>query len=249
MVYRWLLCCYFLGWLVASWVYYTDGPKYLTYLTNWGFMTYNSYLLVAALSTLGSFLSDYKDNTMPSTRDESINQRPLGCCGYKTNKLRWYQMIQWFLFTVGSELAFVIMCLFWTMLYRGGEVDRFSANVHLVNGLVALIDFWVTAIPVNLLHFVYLMVYSMVYSLFNGIYFATTKEIIYPVLDYENKLGAAIAIVLISALIIVPIIHTVFYLMYLLKVWILHCCFGQSQTTGDEESRPIVDKEFDDCST
>lgn len=247
MLYRWIISCYFLGWLIASWIY--SSPRYITYLTNWGFITYNTYLLVAALSTMVSYFTDYREDKKPSRGAEPNYERPSGCCGPRVNTLRWYQRIQWFLFTIGNELAFGIMCLFWTLLYRGGEFEKFSANVHLLNGLVAFIDFWVTAMPINILHVFYLMAYGVVYSLFNGIYFAATGNIVYPVIDYGNKIGEAIGLVISSVFLVLPAIHFTFYLMYLLKLWILHCCFGTRQFTQDEESRPIVEKEFETYST
>ncbi len=244
LVYRWIIAIYFLAWNIATGVY-SDSPKYFTFLTIWGFTTYNTFLLVAALSTMISYLSDYKEGEHKFSRKDDFTIKKLsGCCGYQDNKLSWYQMIHWFLFTIGNELAFVILLLFWTMLYRGGPVDRFSANVHLVNGLVAVIDFWVSGIPVNLLHFVYLMIYGMVYIVFTGIYFAVSNEVVYPVLDYENRIGTAIAVVLCTIFIILPLIHVLFfYGMYLAKSAIMRCCFKRRQLYEDEDYRPVDDKE------
>ncbi len=151
----------------------------------------------------------------------------------------WYQIIHWLFFTIGNELAFVILLLYWILLYRGGPVDGINANTHLVNGLVAVLDLWVSGVPVNLLHFIYLMIYGSIYVIFTGIYFVFTNDIIYPVIDYENGLGTAIVVAICSPIIAFPLGHILFYFMYLGKLWIMHCCFRQRyeplQTHEDEE--------------
>ena len=117
LIYRWVIAFYFLGWIITSWAT-TSGPRYLIFLTNWGFISYNMYLHVSAVSTTISYLSTHfickRDESEFSRKDEFIIKKPSGCCGYGDNKISWYQMIHWFFYSIGNEIAFVILVDQWT---------------------------------------------------------------------------------------------------------------------------------------
>jgi len=89
-------------------------------------------------------------------------------------------------------MAFCVLLLYWSLLYRGGPVDGINANTHLTNGLIALVDLWVSGTPVQILHFIYLQAFGVAYAVFTGIYYVAGgtniggQPYVYPVLDYEN---------------------------------------------------------------
>ena len=234
------MACYFLAWLITSGVS-TGTPRWFVFLTHWCFMLYNAYLIVAALSVTTKFLTVHcfcrGDESYDRLRkDAFLFEKPSGCCGYSDNKLSWYQVIHWVLFLYGNELAFAVLICYWTLLYtEGTEVDGVNANVHLVNGLVALIDLWVTAVPVNFLHFLYPIIFGVIYSLFSGIYFAITKDIIYErVLDYGEHLALAVGSVIGVVLLLLPGVHViVFYLQYLGKYWFLYWFFNRKEEAAN----------------
>ena len=209
-----------------------NGPEYLIFLSNWAFITYNLYLFISAISTTASYLSTYlssRDERDFSREDEFAIKKPSGCCGYADNKISWYQMIHWLFFTIGNEMAFIIMILYWTLLYDGESVDGINANTHLVNGLIAFLDFWISGVPVNLLHIIYLVTYGAVYTVMTGIYFAASNESVYPVLDYDEEAGPAVGLIFATIFLILPILHSFFFFMYLGKVWMMYCCFGRKE--------------------
>ncbi len=250
LVYRWIIAFYFLGWIIANWVVTTEGRRYFVILTNWAFITYNLYLIIAALSTTVSYLSTHfickQAEDEFSREDDFVIKKLSGCCGYQDNKLSWYQMIHWLFFTIGNELAFVILLLYWILLYRGGPVDGINANTHIVNGFVAVVDFVVSGVPVNLLHFIYLMIYGSIYVIFTGIYFVFTNDIIYPVIDYENRRVTATVVDVCLAIIVFPLVHILFYFMYLDKLWIMYRSFRPSyellQTDYEDEENASGDQ-------
>lgn len=228
------MALYFLSWLIVSGVE-SGGPLYLIFLTNWAFITYNMYLIISALSTTTKFLTVHficsREDDDFSRSSEFVIKKPAGCCGAMDNRLSWYQMVHWLFFTLGNELALVILILYWSLLYSGGPIDGISANTHLVNGLVAVVDFGVTGVPINLFHFVYLTAYGAIYGLFTGLYFVGTGgDVVYPsVLDYNNSIGFAVGVVVGVVLVGLPLIHIiVFYLLHLVKYWVLYYLFGWS---------------------
>ncbi len=239
VAYRWILAIYFSCWIVESWRV-ANGPLYFAYLTSWAFLTFNAYLVIATISTTVSYLSAHFINPREerefSREKFGVRHRPSGCFGHADNVLCWYQKLHWLSFTIGSETAFVITLLYWVLLYRGGHVSAISANTHLTNGLVAIADLWVCGLPVHLLHVVYLMLFGALYVVFTGIYFVVSDSVIYTkFLDYEDMLGVAIAVVLCSILLLLPVVHTIcFYLQYLARAWLVHC-YLQRKDRGKQQ--------------
>lgn len=154
-------------------------------------------------------------------------EKPKGCCGAKTDHTTWYQKIQWFLFNIGTEMAFCVLLLYWSLLYRGGPVDGINANTHLTNGLIALVDLWVSGTPVQILHFIYLQVFGVVYAVFTGIYYVAGgtniggQPYIYPVLDYENGTALAVGIEVGVVVVLLPAIHLFWFVQYAARYWLV----------------------------
>ena len=216
----------------------SDGPSYFTFLTNWAFIAYNLYLIIAALSTTTKFLTVhviyrqcYGEAELDRVQNEDYSLKsPSGCCGYSDNKLTWYQMIHWFFFNIGNIQAFGILILYWGILYREGPVSGTSINTHLINGLISIVDLWVSGLPVNLLHLFWIMIYGAIYGIFTGVYFVISGASVYPVLDYEDGIGLAVGLVVGVTLVFLPLVHIlIFYLQYLARFWIMRCYFSRKQ--------------------
>ena len=246
LAYRWLLVVYFASWIVMFWTMTDSTPVAFIYLTKWAFITFNVYLLTAAISTTASYLSAHfvrprGQRDFPGEGDLATSgNQPMGCCGYHGNTLRWYQMLHWLTFTIGNEPALVTTLLYWALVYRGEHVSAVSINVHLVNGLVAILDVWVSGIPINLLHIVYLMLYGISYVLFTGIYYVASESVIYEaILDYGEGVGVAVAVVLCSIGLLLPLVHVVcFYLPYLGRCWVVQCWLQRRCVEDQQQAVP-----------
>ncbi len=120
----------------------------------------------------------------------------------------WYQKLQWLLHTIGTGMAVCVMVLYWGLLYRGGTVDGINANTHLTNGLLALLDIWVSGTPIRILHVVYLQLFCGVYTTLTGIYFAASNgDFVYDIIDYDERpVTASVSVVVIALIILVD--HT-----------------------------------------
>ena len=190
-------------------------------------------MIVAAVSTTVKFISihfickreeeEYTRVSEHALNKDFLVKKSSGCCGCGDYDISWYQTVHWFTFVIGNEIAFVVFILYFIILYRGEQIDGINANVHLVNGLVSLVDIWISGIPVNFVHFIYLMTYGALYTIFTGIYYATTRDVIYGPLDYGENLGLAVGICVGVVLLFLPFVHcVVFYLQYKARFWILY---------------------------
>ena len=233
---------YFINWLVISGVS-ASSPTYFIFLTNWAFLVFNAYLIVAAFAVTAKYISVHLICRPPeeefSHRYEVRTRAPAGCCGYSDNSINWYQMLQWVFYLLGTELAVTITLLYWALLYRGTTIDGVNANTHLVNGICALLEVWISGIPVNTLHVIYTMIFGSVYVIFTGLYFKESEgNIVYTVVDYKNAVGQAIGICILVVLIVVPAIHfAIFYSQYKLKELILYCIFKDKSMQRDEPTK------------
>ena len=221
LVYRWVLVFYFLGWLIASGVIAGDAT-YFTFLTNWSFLVFNGYLIIAALAVTAKYISVH---LIWKVSKEEISQRPqirtkplAGCCGCKENGISWYQKVQWLFYLLATESAFLVMITYWGLLYEGGRVSAVSFHTHLINGILSLADAWICGVPTNTLHLIYVMTFGLCYVIFTSIYFAGSGITLYSVLDYENSVGPAVRTIVILILVVTPTVHlAVFYFSSKLK--------------------------------
>ena len=126
--------------------------------------------------------------------------------------------LSWFLFLIGGEAAVIIAILFWTTEYNfAGATSIMSIHLHLVNAIVALVDLWVSGVPVFLLHFVYIQIFGAVYVVFTGVYASANTTAIYPVLDYKSNPGLAVGLAVGMVVLGTVVVHMLFLVQYLCR--------------------------------
>ena len=76
------------------------------------------------------------------------------CCKQNGNKTNYCcDKLTWLLFVIGAEGAIIICILFWAMEYSEFfTTGKISLHIHLVNAVMALVDLWISGVPVYLLH-------------------------------------------------------------------------------------------------
>ena len=256
LTYRWLIAFYFLGWVIAGGVR-SGNPKFFIYLTNWSIVLWVIYLLFAAASaTFKSVVVQYPSTDTSTSAHPELIEVSQGCCGIEDDGTSWYQKIQWLLSTLGTVVALSVLVLYWAVIYDRdtAEVDGVNANTHLTNGLVAIFDIWFSGTPVRILHLVYPILYGVSFSVFSGIYFAAGGEdpfgnpYIYEQLNYEDNPGLAAGLCIAASLVLLPFIHLVLYVVYVLRVWCIrliwkHCCNKSEDNNGDQAGETLPMKE------
>ena len=195
------------------------------------------YLLFSAISLSVDFLWQLLLRRSRATEK--------GCCSQKhqicqnedfhdnidSQKTHWMSSlavkIQWLLFTVGTEFAVAITLLYWTLFYQPRSEHNFfsldSLHIHLINGVVALVDLWLSGTPVRLYHCLYSVLFAASYFIFTVIYYAAGgmdpagNRFIYPFLNYKSNPVPAVGIGIGCALVMMTAIHFVFYLQFIVR--------------------------------
>ena len=194
---------------------------------------------------------------MQVNNSQQLLQKPSGCCGVKNDRISWYEKVHWVLFFLGTEMAVIISLLFWALFYdpqsKAELLGHFNVVLHLVNGVVAFVDLWVSGVPVRLYHVVYVIIVGSIYAIFTGFYYAagggnefSNGTYIYPQLDYGKMPGEASALVLITVLIVGPVVHLFFYINYVLREGLLYlvkmCCRSVCHKENKETNEMAEDE-------
>lgn len=240
VIYRWVVQLYFLFWFVIVAVDAATsllGFKCFIYVSYWAFLLWNVYLLYAAVATTMAFRG------MPSSQQHTPTAKEMIDSGRAEGKAASCQLqnkssgggasvverLHWLLFTLGNEAVVSISILFW-VFFHGTEnrellFNPISLHVHLVSGIVALVDLCVASIPVCLTHAVYIALFGATYVVFTGVYYALNgtdpggHPYIYPMLNYESNPVFAAGLAVGCVLGYLVLVHLVFFGLYLARAW------------------------------
>lgn len=236
---------YFLVWLLITVIHAADFIKfkYLIFLTHWGFLAWNCYLVLAALTATAAYC---RENHLASSREK----RPHEDCGrlsasssdceqlVHSGRRRSSQTasptpslackLHWVLFLIGGEYAVVITALYW-VFYHGSAQSQHnlysldSLNIHMINGIFAAVDLWISGVPVRLCHAIYSIAFGCCYFLFTILYYVAGgtnpegERFIYPFLDYASNPRAAVALAICCSVFGVGFVHCLFFFHYVLR--------------------------------
>lgn len=232
VIYRWVVLLYFFVWFVVVCVDAATsvlGFKCLIYVSYWGFLLWIVYLVYAAVATTVACSrrvpmaknvdSRYAEGKVVSSRPQNKSS-----CGTTVA-----ERLHWLLFTLGNEAAVSITILFWVFFHNTESQELLfnpiSLHIHLVNGFVALIDVWLTSIPICLAHAAYIMLFGAAYIVFTGVYYALNgtdpggHSYIYPMLNYESNPAFAAGLAIGCVLGYLMLIHLLFFTLYLVRTW------------------------------
>ena len=165
----------------------------------------------------GSRAAGALSDTSPATQSCSQDSDNINCCDKLT----------WLLFSIAAEGEVGICTLFWaTEYYKNDAVSGISLQLHLINALVALLDLWVSGVPVYLLHVVYVEISASFYVVFTVVYYAfggtdlEGERTTYPILNYGSRPGLAVFVAIGLALVGGAVIHTIFFLLCKCRQWL-----------------------------
>ena len=217
------------------------------------------YTVWSAISVTAKFIQVHvicKDRYSYQQTDlesSNLQNAPTLYCGLATDELSWYQKVQWFLFTVGAEMAVASTLLYWSLKHEvnsGFTNPAVNVPINLLNAIVAMLDTWLTGIPIRILHGVYLIIFGAGFQLFTGIYYAANgtdisgKHSINQIPNYNKNPGVSAIIDIAIPFIILPIIHLLFFLNYLMRESLLYiakskCIRKRSSPKRSKESNPF----------
>ncbi|KAJ3656189.1 hypothetical protein Zmor_015285 [Zophobas morio] len=223
VVYRWAVAIFFVITLFLCFIEDWNEPvsfqvKFLLYFTNWAYIISTFQAVVIADLTTKVF-------------------RRL--CKKSRSNLKCYQ-VYWLSNILSTDIAFLVTIWYWTFIYNP-KVDVLSlANIfkHALNSVVAMVDLFIVAHPVRLLHGIYSAVFLVVYGLFSAAYYVcgglgkNGYTYMYTFLDWRKPwctFGICMGLV-----VIVNILHSVVWLLYQLRKWI------RSKYFSTEEDRHLI---------
>ena len=116
------------------------------------------------------------------------------------------------------------------VLSAGDPVDPVNFTVHAFNSIYILIDFFITAMPIRLLHFWHGILYGLLYVVFSIIYLGaggTDKDgnnYIYGILDFFGKPATAFTVAALSVFVLAPLLWLLIYGIFNLRTFMSRKC-------------------------
>ena len=256
IIYRWVVAGFFAGWLIAAGLsYINDGDaKFFILLTNWGFLLFNVHLIWSTIVSTVDFCREFiccrqsyiesDAGEIRSTAYERDLETPTGCCGRSYNKIKWYHMIQWALFVIGTEIAVAITIIYWPLIYNPNDsINGIRFNTHGTQAIIAVIELLAAGVPVRFYHFYFSMIFGAIFVVFSGIYYAAGgmnlagDPFIYSILDYGNNPGGAVGIIFGVVFLLLPIVHVLFYLAYVARYWVVYLIYSKCMSSTPDHTR------------
>lgn len=150
----------------------------------------------------------------------------------------WYFKLTWILFNINIAIAPLVSIVYWALLhdYSNGDGSRdplgdgVNVNVHGMNSVLIVIDLFVSAHPIRITHIVYVIMYSLVYTVFSLIFWAAGgvdpygNRYIYPILNWEDIPGLTCAYLL-GLAVVLFVVQCFMYSLYRLRLFLAgRCC-------------------------
>ena len=260
VVYRIVILLYMLGWLIASGVDRSprQGAKWLIYITNHSLLLVIIGFIAITILTVGYAIVYYIDKY--KLQRFYPEPAPTAQEFYSQDKIAWYMKICWILYIVGVVTELTNVSGYWVVIYTPcpspsmnnsannsmsesldcDPLDAISIHVHLIIGLLAIIDIFVSRVPYQILHFFYGVSYMAFFCIFSGIYFAAGgtdhlgNPYIYSAFDYGNNPSKAAGYCFV--ILLVPLVN---FLLLFLLAWLrdviytrISFCFRDVRTSS-----------------
>merc|ERR1712232_1166195 len=132
----------------------------------------------------------------------------------------------WVMYSVATTLELAIILLYWVLVYEGGPPLYKNFSMHGIIAVLLVIDgVLVSKIPVRLRHLLYVMLTTVIYSIWAIIHSLTDIGIVsgennvgdplYNSLDWQGSPVAALIVNLFAVLVLVPVMFMLLWLMSL----------------------------------
>ena len=214
VIYRGIVFVYSLAYICYAFlfVYTINDFIYLSVLT---------YILQILFFGMGYFIAFAKLDFVG--KNINLQLRPKS----DVSRLPWYMSVFWLLSDICQTVPFIITILYFTFVKKSsfhidGPLSFSAINLHIVNSIIILIDIAVSARPHNLLHFVYVELYALVYVIFMIIFWLVDPQsnIIYEsYTDFSHPLRPILYIIIVMTLVI-PITQILVFALVSFRLYI-----------------------------
>ena len=144
-----------------------------------------------------------------------------------TVPMKWYMKLSWFLFSISAPMSLLVtVCYYISYSLQlanplDGALTVIDINLHATNSVMVLLELFLGAYPVRVLHVIYPIIYGLIYVVFSVFYWTANPEVhvIYRViLDWNEPLISSISTVS-MLVILLPLFHLLVFGMYQLRLW------------------------------
>jgi len=210
VTYRLAVAIYAVVMTILSIVHYEIGHlPWPVWLTNWSYFLLTCHLVCAAVIVVLHAI--YKQQQYSDWMSIPCNMK-----------------FNWFLFVIACPIAIIVSLLYFGAWFPQKNLDyvpEYDINIHLINCVIVLLEFIISAFPVRLLHVVYLIGFMLVYVIFTVIYWSFDHaNVLYPgLLDWNDPVTS----VVVSAIVIFvggPLMHLILFGIYQLRMFIYTRC-------------------------
>ena len=143
---------------------------------------------------------------------------------------KWYFQLCWLLYEILFVAAILVSLAYVSAIfpklkdsqwqYHG--VSLADLSVHCINSILLLLEVFVCAYPVRLLHAIYPMLYACIYTVFSLAYWScnTEQNVLYPgVLDWNHP-GLTASFVALLVCLIIPAFHIIHFILYHFRLFL-----------------------------
>lgn len=213
--YRVIWFLYILAWLIATLIVQApvgvDGARWLIWLTNQSYILLvigtGAITILTVVYAIVHYIDKYKLQRFHSQPASTLQEI------FRQDNIEWYMKICWLLYIMGASVAMVVIVGYWGFVYDPSCVptttanstvnclvaDVYSVHIHLINGVLVIVDLYLSRFPYQLFHVFYPSIFTLLWVIFSVIYFAAggtnpldEGRYIYSVLDYGNNPGPAV---------------------------------------------------------
>jgi len=199
-------------WQSSAYKGTTYGERWGAYVTNWSLVWQTVYLTFAATTTTLAFLK----------------KQPWSCCV----KTPWYAHVTWAMHMTAVIAPVMTAIIYWIFIHDTCEtidgkppegrddcapdvVTYGTLNIHLINALVAVLDFCIHEHWYPPWDICYPVCFGTIYLIFCFLYYKQTGFIVYESLDWSES-GAASMFGLMIVLTVIPAFYSFFAWMDML---------------------------------
>ncbi|XP_014777193.1 protein rolling stone [Octopus bimaculoides] len=225
-IYQSMIAAYLVFLSIYSGFASKHGVKVFIYFTYWNLYLCSLTFIMKAYHAW-QFYQKYRDNKEKRPTDLSTGMK-----------------FQWVLYNITCSGGIIVAILYWLVLYHPGKTTSFlGINTHGVLASIILMDIFITAIPVRLLHAWMSSVYAALFSMFCFFYWQAggkntkDKPYIYSVIDFSNNWEMALICIFSLIFFMGPLLHTFLFCIHLLRRTIYNrmSCLNREKTLLHEQ--------------
>ena len=164
-----------------------------------------------------------------------------------SDKLPWFLILNWLLQTVGIVTAFIISLFYALIIAPGRTLEEnlrpVTFHLHVTNSILFIIEFFMMANPTRILHFIYIMGFGILYTLFLIIWFLTGNPPVYSVLDFKNKPTTAAMWSTVAVIVLPFVFQIILFTLYRFRLFLAGKSLSKTKVPQKEKSSGSVDLE------